>query len=111
MGKTRRPDVHAVTMNTTPQSPLEAIHAEARGRVQGVGFRYTTERTAQQLGLAGWVRNLPDGGVEVWAQGTPTAVQRLQAFLAQGPRGAVVDSLSIERVEPNPTLVSFRVAC
>ena len=109
MGTTRRPDVHAVTMNTTAKPPLEAIHAEVRGRVQGVGFRYTTERTARQLGLTGWVRNLPDGGVEVWAQGTPTAVRRLQAFLARGPRGAVVDSLRFDQIEPNPTLVAFRV--
>lgn len=105
----RRLDTNAPTMNTNEKPPLEAIHGEVRGRVQGVGFRYTIERTARQLGLAGWVRNLPDGAVEVWAQGRPSAVHRLEAVLARGPSGAVVESLSIEHVEPNPTLAAFRV--
>jgi acylphosphatase len=109
MTAVRLPDFDAAMMNNTVEPPIEAIHAEVRGRVQGVGFRYTTERTARQLGLAGWVRNLPDGSVEVWAQGTPNAVQRLRVFLAHGPRAAVVESVSVEHVGPDPTLMTFGV--
>lgn len=60
------------------------------GRVQGVGFRYFTQRTAVRLGLTGWVRNLPDGGVEVEAQGSREVLTSFESALRQGPRGAVV---------------------
>lgn len=88
---------------------MTAIYVEVRGRVQGVGFRYTTQRTAHRLGVVGWVRNLPDGSVGVWVQGESGAVQRLQAFLQLGPRGAVVESISEKDVEPDLTLVRFDV--
>lgn len=55
------------------------------GRVQGVSFRYWTRETAVRLGLRGWVRNLPDGRVEVLAQGEGQAMERLQLALHDGP--------------------------
>jgi len=64
------------------------------GRVQGVGFRWFVYRTAARLGLAGWVRNLPDGRVEVVARGSADALDELLADLKTGPRSA-----SVERVE------------
>ena len=51
-----------------------------KGRVQGVGFRFTTERVARNLGITGWVRNLPSGGVETVAEAEE---KKLKAFLAQ----------------------------
>ena len=57
-----------------------------RGRVQGVGFRYFVQREAIRLGLAGWVRNLDDGRVEVHAQGAPAALGDLSGALHRGPR-------------------------
>lgn len=64
------------------------------GRVQGVGFRWWTRRTADQLGIAGSVRNLPDGTVEVRAAGPPDAIRELESRLRRGPR-----SSSVERLE------------
>lgn len=60
------------------------------GRVQGVGFRWWTHRTASGLGLAGSVRNMPDGTVEVRARGTPEAIRQLESRLNEGPPSARV---------------------
>jgi acylphosphatase len=58
--------------------------------VQGVGFRYFVERSAQQLGLTGYARNLDDGRVEVYAAGPPEKVEQLAGLLRVGPRWADV---------------------
>ena len=70
-------------------------HFVVRGLVQGVGFRAATQRRARALGVVGWVRNLPNGGVEVLAGGTPEALEGLHAWLHQGPRGAVVEGVTM----------------
>jgi len=57
-----------------------------RGKVQGVGFRYFVERCAEELGLSGWVRNLADGRVEVYAVGSKDQLATLNSRLWQGPR-------------------------
>ena len=67
-----------------------ARHFLVSGRVQGVGFRWFVVKEATSLGLTGWTRNLPDGRVEVVAQGEPGAVEALAAALAQGPPHARV---------------------
>ncbi len=61
-----------------------------RGRVQGVGFRYFVERAASALGLAGWVRNLDDGSVEVYAAGNAAQLSELAGLLWKGPQWADV---------------------
>ena len=60
------------------------------GGVQGVGFRYTACDAARRLGVAGWVRNLPDGTVEAVAEGSPAAVAAFAAWCRQGPSMARV---------------------
>ena len=70
--------------------------AVVRGRVQGVSFRAHTQAQARRLGLAGWVRNLPDGSVELEAQGAPADVAALLAFCRRGPALARVDELQAE---------------
>jgi acylphosphatase len=65
----------------------------ARGRVQGVGFRWFVWREAERLGLGGFARNLPDGTVEVVSQGPDEALDRLEQALRRGPSGARVDAL------------------
>jgi len=69
---------------------VKGFRAVVRGRVQGVGFRAATEETARGLGLGGWVRNLPDGEVEVEAAGPEDALRELAQFLRRGPRMARV---------------------
>ena len=61
-----------------------------RGRVQGVGFRYFVEHSAKALGVSGWVRNVDDGSVEVYASGTAAQLSDLAGLLWQGPRWAEV---------------------
>ena len=61
------------------------------GRVQGVGFRWFALRKAEQLGLPGWVSNLPDGRVEVVASGNAAALDRMETALSIGPSTARVD--------------------
>ena len=69
------------------------------GRVQGVFFRDSTRRLARQHGVAGWVANRPDGGVEAVFEGEEEAVGRLVAFSRKGPRGAEVRSVEVEEEE------------
>jgi acylphosphatase len=63
------------------------------GRVQGVYFRHSTRIEAERLALEGYARNLPDGSVEVLAQGAPAAVAELHRWLQRGPRGARVEAV------------------
>jgi acylphosphatase len=72
-----------------------AIHFWVSGRVQGVYFRASTQATALQLGLCGWVRNLPDGRVEGVAGGPREAVDKLVTWLHHGPEHAQVADLHI----------------
>jgi len=65
------------------------------GRVQGVGFRFYTEHAAAREGIQGWVRNLPDGGVEVAAEGDAESMTRFEQAIRQGPRGARVDRFDV----------------
>jgi len=68
----------------------------ARGRVQGVGFRYALRREAERLALHGWVRNRSDGSVEAIVQGDPDRVDAMLAWARRGPDAAEVASLDIE---------------
>jgi acylphosphatase len=68
--------------------------------VQGVFFRDTTRRQAVSRGIAGWVRNRPDGTVEAVFEGEPQAVEAMLAFCREGPRGAVVDRVEVAEEEP-----------
>ncbi|MFC1703721.1 acylphosphatase [Candidatus Omnitrophota bacterium] len=62
---------------------MKRIHCFYSGRVQGVGFRFTAERIAIGLGLVGWVKNLPDGRVELVSEGEEDTLQRLLAEVDQ----------------------------
>ena len=70
------------------------------GRVQGVGFRFFVERVAHQLQLGGYVKNLRDGRVEVYALGPLGQLEELKRRLEQGPRGARVDRVEEEEAAP-----------
>jgi acylphosphatase len=69
---------------------MHRLHAMVHGRVQGVGFRYFVMREARALKLTGWVRNHPDGSVEVEAEGPRDPLNALLERLRQGPVGARV---------------------
>jgi acylphosphatase len=78
------------------------------GRVQGVGFRYFAQREAEELGLTGYVRNLDDGRVEVYAMGPETKLSELAGRLHQGPRWADVRGVEEQAAEPREDRL-FRV--
>jgi acylphosphatase len=78
------------------------------GRVQGVFFRDTTRRRAEAAGVAGWVRNTPDGTVEAVFEGEPEAVDELVEFSRRGPSRAEVASVEVIDEEPEG-LSSFEV--
>ena len=73
-----------------------------RGRVQGVGFRYFAQHVAGELGLGGYVRNLDDGRVEVYAVGPEERLSELAGRLHQGPRWADVRGVEEQEAEVRP---------
>jgi len=73
----------------------EAAEITVEGLVQGVGFRDFTRRHAAALALGGWVANLPDGRVQVWAEGSREAIETLAQQLRRGPRHARVDRVAV----------------
>jgi acylphosphatase len=81
------------------------LRAVVRGEVQGVGFRWSVQRQAGELGLTGYAENLPDGSVRVEAEGDPDRLDQLESYLRQGPRWAEVESLDVQRV---PATGEFR---
>ena len=74
------------------QQPFR-IHAFVSGRVQGVFYRAETRKQAAGLSLTGWVRNLPDGRVEILAEGEEQCVHKLIAWCQQGPPRSRVDQV------------------
>ena len=70
------------------------------GFVQGVGFRFSVQRAAELHGVAGWVRNRPDGTVEAVFEGEGEAVEALVRLCREGPRGADVERVEVDGEEP-----------
>ncbi|MCL2126968.1 MAG: acylphosphatase [Treponema sp.] len=83
-----------------PEQVKAAFTAKVLGRVQGVGFRYSVLMEAERLSLSGWVRNTSDGGVEVWAEGSPESLDRFGAWLRRGPPLSRVDSVKKDIAAP-----------
>jgi DNA ligase D-like protein (predicted 3'-phosphoesterase) len=88
-----------VTPAKADRTGATAVRATVRGRVQGVGFRDATVRRAHELGVLGWVRNAEDGSLLVHAEGPEAAVGELLASLREGPRGAEVEEVTVEKVK------------
>lgn len=78
-------------MGASPE--IARVHLIIRGRVQGVYYRASMLREAQNLGLTGWVRNCPDGAVEAVAEGPRRRLEQLIAWCWRGPPGARVSTI------------------
>lgn len=78
------------------------VRAVVAGRVQGVWFRESCRHEAERLGVTGWVHNLRDGRVEFEAQGGRAAVDALVAWARDGPRLAIVESITVEVLPVEP---------
>jgi acylphosphatase len=87
----------------------KAFHAIIHGRVQGVAFRYYTRSAANQLSLSGWVRNLPDGTVEVHAEGPQDKLGQLSEWLKKGPAIAIVNKLDLTWTDPKGEADPFEI--
>ena len=89
---------------------LKALHAFFAGSVQGVGFRYTTERIARHFEVTGYVRNLPDGRVELFAEGEEQTLKDFLTALREGPMKENIRDLEVEWGEAKVQYKSFGVA-
>ncbi len=74
---------------------MRRVSLRVTGRVQGVGFRYSTEAKARDLGVAGWVRNCGDGSVEIVAEGDRESIRLLLEWCRRGPRSACVENVEV----------------
>lgn len=88
---------------------MKAVHVLVRGRVQGVGYRQGCRQTARSLDLVGWVRNLYDGRVEIFAQGPEEGVDRLLDWVWAGPSAARVLGVESDVVATDDTLTDFLI--
>ena len=79
------------------------------GRVQGVGFRFFTEAAAVREGIRGWVRNVPDGRVEISAEGDADALDRFERSLRHGPPHARVERVEVDDMIPTGRETGFNI--
>jgi len=86
---------------------LAGLHARVYGKVQGVGFRYSTVMKARHLNLSGYARNMPDSSVEVLAEGARENLESLLGWLNRGPSSAVVTKVDHRYVSYGGTYRSF----
>ena len=87
---------------------MKCAHLIVSGRVQGVFFRDNTRRKARELGLTGYAKNLPDGTVEVVAEGNEDKINELIEFIKKGPGVAMVEGINLKHKEPE-NFKSFEV--
>jgi len=88
---------------------IRRAHVFVHGWVQGVNFRYYTRQQALRQGVAGWVRNLPDGRVEAVFEGEGTAVEALVEWCREGPPAATVERVEVRWEEPVGGLKGFDI--
>lgn len=81
------------------QAEFVAVRAIVSGKVQGVGYRFSTIEQAQKLGVKGWVRNLANGNVEAVFEGDRNSVEAMIKWCHSGPRSAVVKDVFVESIE------------
>lgn len=85
------------------------VHVYYGGRVQGVGFRMTAEETAQRLGVAGWVKNLRDGRVEVVAEAEEATLEQFLATIRNGSMKNFIDHVEISWSNASETFSEFEI--
>ena len=88
---------------------MRRVHLHVKGQVQGVGYRAWTVRTANGLGLSGWVKNCPDGSVEVVCEGEDMAVAQFVKETRSGPRLAEVTDVLVADEQYRQEFEEFKV--
>ena len=79
------------------------------GRVQGIGFRFFTRTAAGREGVYGWVRNVPDGRVEIEAEGEAEALERFEHHIRHGPPGARVERVDVTEADATHRNLGFDI--
>jgi acylphosphatase len=88
---------------------MKRVRILIEGRTQGINFRYYTQQQAQKLGLAGFVRNLSDGRIEIDAQGDDESVEEMLTWCQEGPQSAQLKSILFRYDEPSEHVSDFIV--
>ncbi len=88
---------------------MPRVHLLVKGRVQGVGFRFFASRTANSLGLKGFVRNLPDGRVEIVAEGPKETLEKLIGQVRDGPITASIENVAVQWEQETAEFESFEI--
>ncbi len=88
---------------------MKAFHAIVTGKVQGVWFRDSTCKEVSKLNVVGWVRNLADGTVEVWAEGDESDLRKLVDWLHVGAPRSKVDNVAVEWTESTGEYSQFEM--
>jgi acylphosphatase len=94
---------------TGAEEAVIRAHVRVLGRVQGVGFRYSTLDEARRRRLGGWVRNLDSGDVEAVFEGPRSLVEGMLRWCADGPSGAFVRDVKVVWDEPPEGLIEFEI--
>lgn len=89
--------------------PVKSVYIVVKGRVQGVGFRYFALYKAEELNIAGWVRNTSDGKVEIEATGEPDNINTFIDRVRIGPARSVIESISISEFTTARTFTNFSI--
>jgi len=92
-----------------PTAGVKAVEAVARGRVQRVGYRWYVTDLAHELGVAGYVKNMADGGVKIFSQAPSDTLQQFVERLRNPPPPAVVKQLEVKEAKVKPKLKGFRI--
>lgn len=88
---------------------MQTVHLKIQGRVQGVGYRYSTHKKATSLQLKGWVRNCSDGSVEALFQGEPPSIEEIIRWCHHGPSGAIVHEIQAQVLSNEELFQEFSI--
>ena len=85
------------------------IEIYVEGVVQGVGFRYFTQRIAKEIGVKGFVKNLPNGNVYIVAQGDEEQLDKFISYVKKGPSASIVKKVTVNRLEDKEKFEDFKI--
>lgn len=89
--------------------PVKSVYLVIGGRVQGVGYRYFVRHKADELHISGWVRNTPEGRVEIEAEGEADDLDVFIEFLKIGPARSIIQSFSASDIAPPRNFKTFAI--
>jgi acylphosphatase len=104
-----RPIMRLTEVRKVQNNDMERAHVRVSGQVQGVFFRDSTRQKAEELGLAGWVKNLPDGQVEALFEGPSERVREMVRWCEDGPQRASVENVDKDFEDADGDLEGFEV--